>query len=59
MSRQIFQNSNQTRFFNEIERHFEDVLDLEDKKLQARAKMLIPLEELQIKTMERMRFIQR
>lgn len=59
ISRQTSSNSNQIQFFNEIERHFHDALNLENKKLLTDAKLLIPLEKLQLKAMEKMRFIQK
>lgn len=59
IARQTSSNSNQIQFFNEIERHFHDALNLENKKLLTDAKLLIPLEKLQLKAMEKMRFIQK
>lgn len=50
--------SNKSNFFNQIENMFNDVLRYEDKNLQELTKKYIPITELQLNAMKRMRSLQ-
>ncbi|XP_012263597.2 peptide-N(4)-(N-acetyl-beta-glucosaminyl)asparagine amidase [Athalia rosae] len=52
-------SAQESTFFQQIEKYFSDVLKYENEKLQEKARAVVPLIDLRISAMEKMRLIQK